>query len=539
MKHSLIRSAIVLAGSLVFCAVARAGNQAVLHGIDYQAQAERWHFEATQLQIRLTVWKNDWPFAKVVKGGRKATDDDIEADVAAVPMLGQNDFFLYYYSGHGSFVLPPPPANENCQIGAAEPNAYNYCDEVLSAHLAQNSDGLVSDDDMTALFLGNNIMNPKKLGIFATCYGGGFYWGNDFAGGGDLERNGKTGVFAGSSENEPMAGGNNYNIALADALKPVLVNVGGGVMKWRPNADVNGGNNDGMLTIQEWHNYVVANTAGQPGFAIPRFGGMGGCDCPPAPHLRGQGGVYRPLFYSPAGANIGAIVIANELAQNALVDTDGDGLYDHQEAGFGTDPTKADTDGDNLTDYDELFNRGTDPLKKDTDRDGVNDDVDPDPLDPNNPGACPNPPVKANFRVINNSGAIASGLHLTFANTGGTLCPNRVTVLVNPATCGTASINTSGGSQLTLDWQVDCVAPGAPVIFRLGTDTGPISIISGEWLFTSQPSIPINVTGDTATVQVPTVSQWGTVIMTLALLIAATIVFTRRPFGTGAQPVHE
>ncbi|MGA0900414.1 MAG: binary toxin-like calcium binding domain-containing protein [Luteolibacter sp.] len=55
-----------------------------------------------------------------------------------------------------------------------------------------------------------------------------------------------------------------------------------------------------------------------------------------------------------------------------LVDTDGDGLTDAQEAGFLSDPRVVDTDGDGLTDFEE-FNLGTNPLLVDTDNDGILD----------------------------------------------------------------------------------------------------------------------------------------------------------------------
>ncbi len=43
------------------------------------------------------------------------------------------------------------------------------------------------------------------------------------------------------------------------------------------------------------------------------------------------------------------------------VDTDGDGLFDDEEAALGTDPLLVDTDGDGFSDYDEV-QAGTDPL---------------------------------------------------------------------------------------------------------------------------------------------------------------------------------
>jgi hypothetical protein len=61
-------------------------------------------------------------------------------------------------------------------------------------------------------------------------------------------------------------------------------------------------------------------------------------------------------------------------------DTDGDGLWDGRECRIGTDPSSRDTDGDGLWDGQEVkkndyydFHTGTDPLRRDTDGDGVGD----------------------------------------------------------------------------------------------------------------------------------------------------------------------
>ena len=54
------------------------------------------------------------------------------------------------------------------------------------------------------------------------------------------------------------------------------------------------------------------------------------------------------------------------------VDTDGDGLFDEQEAALGTDPNNPDTDGDGLNDLAE-DDGGTDPLLADGDGDGYLD----------------------------------------------------------------------------------------------------------------------------------------------------------------------
>lgn len=55
------------------------------------------------------------------------------------------------------------------------------------------------------------------------------------------------------------------------------------------------------------------------------------------------------------------------------VDSDGDGLFDKDEAVIGTDPFNPDTDGDGLSDGDEHFKIKTDPLNPDSDFDGLKD----------------------------------------------------------------------------------------------------------------------------------------------------------------------
>ena len=82
----------------------------------------------------------------------------------------------------------------------------------------------------------------------------------------------------------------------------------------------------------------------------------------------------------------------------AFLDSDGDGLNDHQERCEGTDPLKSDTDGDELSDGDEVLSFLTNPLSKDTDSDGMPDkwelDNGTDPLvydcwdDPDRDGLC-------------------------------------------------------------------------------------------------------------------------------------------------------
>ena len=78
------------------------------------------------------------------------------------------------------------------------------------------------------------------------------------------------------------------------------------------------------------------------------------------------------------------------VAEGGDIDSDGDGLYDKDEAVVGTDPYNPDTDGDGLSDGDEHFGRrgyNTDPLNPDSDWDGLKDGAEvltykTHPLDP-------------------------------------------------------------------------------------------------------------------------------------------------------------
>ncbi len=64
---------------------------------------------------------------------------------------------------------------------------------------------------------------------------------------------------------------------------------------------------------------------------------------------------------------------APSIPSNALIDSDGDGLTDVEEAVAGTDPHLADTDNDGLNDRDELYVHKTNPLLADSDNDGLSD----------------------------------------------------------------------------------------------------------------------------------------------------------------------
>lgn len=61
------------------------------------------------------------------------------------------------------------------------------------------------------------------------------------------------------------------------------------------------------------------------------------------------------------------------VAMEGRLDTDGDGLFDDEEAIYGTDPRNPDTDADGLNDGDEVHRFATDPKNPDTDADGLSD----------------------------------------------------------------------------------------------------------------------------------------------------------------------
>ncbi|MEK6644454.1 MAG: IPTL-CTERM sorting domain-containing protein [Planctomycetota bacterium] len=129
------------------------------------------------------------------------------------------------------------------------------------------------------------------------------------------------------------------------------------------------------------------------------------------------------------------------------------------------------------------------------------------------------------YRVANNSAAAAKQLDLTFAGTGGSLLM-IVYGQDNPCPDGTVSVNQPGGNA-TVTYPDDCVRVKGLVLIKASTNNGPISISSGFWTDALNNQSPILLT-DAVQITVPTVSQWGLIVMTIALLIAATIIFARR-----------
>ncbi|MHA1868038.1 MAG: FG-GAP-like repeat-containing protein [Candidatus Heimdallarchaeaceae archaeon] len=63
----------------------------------------------------------------------------------------------------------------------------------------------------------------------------------------------------------------------------------------------------------------------------------------------------------------------NNQRTGTYLDSDDDGLFDHEEKILGTDISKVDTDSDGLNDFNEINIYSTDPTTADTDSDGLND----------------------------------------------------------------------------------------------------------------------------------------------------------------------
>ena len=401
-----------------------AANRALVHGIDYDPAKEKWYFEGTQFQIALTSWINDWPFASVTRGIQQPDANDIRNDFAALPPMQSSEFFIYFYSGHGSFV-PQLPNNETCSsltprhdvdgvvpplfLGSG-PALNEDCDEVLSPYVKPAGPPpvrVISDDELLSIFNQPSLAAAPILAIAASCYAGGLYNGHDVAGPpGDIEAGNRTALIAATSENEAMTGRNGFLCTLTDALRPVLFG-SGALPSWYPAADLKvwGGNQDGQLTVQEWWGFIEARI--KP-VRAPRFG-MDDCGCPAASQSRGEGEVaggpgipLNPRFYDDGGI-VGGRVVANILPPNAIGDFDGDGLFDHQEPWFGTSPAAKDTDTDGLTDFEELSRIGTDPTNPDTDQDTIADGADCDPRDGANRVSPARPGEVGGVRFTNKS----------------------------------------------------------------------------------------------------------------------------------------
>lgn len=168
---SIWRGAVLSSLLGIACTAAQAANKAVVVGPTYPGgpafddtiAQER----ADQMAASLEKWGN-WK-NNVNKLTGNVTCANIATAIAnAGAGMQAGDIFLFIYHGHGSYVLD----NETV------PPAADTCDETIWP----NQDCL--DDDLQAALAGlpNGV---RKLVILASCYGGGFWNGQDE---GDLEK---------------------------------------------------------------------------------------------------------------------------------------------------------------------------------------------------------------------------------------------------------------------------------------------------------------------------------------------------------------
>ncbi|MHA1125219.1 MAG: right-handed parallel beta-helix repeat-containing protein [Candidatus Heimdallarchaeota archaeon] len=127
-------------------------------------------------------------------------------------------------------------------------------------------------------------------------------------------------------------------------------------------------NIEGNNTIVEWNTffYRIYYPEDNGYFNIIRYNYY---DWHISPDNNSDGFVDAPLNYTGTANNQDLY----PLVGSSLLDGDGDGLTDFEEAVQGTDPQNPDSDFDNITDIDEINIYLTNPLSNDTDIDGLDD----------------------------------------------------------------------------------------------------------------------------------------------------------------------
>lgn len=146
----------------------------------------------------------------------------------------ENDFFLFWYSGHGDFDTSSEHQDE--QVGAGK--ALSVFDEALDLSLG----GLVYDDQLAASF--SEIAGDKLLS-FGSCFAGGMWGGNDPSG--DLEQLSQDAVYASSTELQQTADSSSFLNGLIEGLNSKSADL---------NADLH-------LTIGEWYGYGDSSNLGE------------------------------------------------------------------------------------------------------------------------------------------------------------------------------------------------------------------------------------------------------------------------------------
>lgn len=237
LRNWILRTSLTAVLVLTVMAVQAEGAfKAKLIGIDYHPTPswQRWHHDATDLRDVMLTWGN-WTAANIDLMASNATAGDINANLAST-VLGANDVYLFFYSGHGSWTNLPPPIDNN-EVVPKPPCAVDSCDEMLAPFGGSEK----WDDDIANAFL-NFPASAIKIVVLDCCFSGGFWGGCDE---GDLEK--VSNISLGASVPEDW-----YSPASSAWARALIA----GATK-APNgsapADLNG---DGAITLAEWFSYA-------------------------------------------------------------------------------------------------------------------------------------------------------------------------------------------------------------------------------------------------------------------------------------------
>ncbi len=98
-------------------------------------------------------------------------------------------------------------------------------------------------------------------------------------------------------------------------------------------------------------------------------------------------------------------------------------------------------------------------------------------------------PLCYTYVFTNNTGNVASDLHVTFTGTGGSL---NTVVTVNPPGCPVPAVPSNGNvtNTMVVDWGVNCVQNGQSVTVKVSTENGPLEIDSGFWTGVGNQEFP-------------------------------------------------
>jgi hypothetical protein len=192
---------------------ARAGNIAVLVGVDYNPAGQQWAKDAQNINNALlapnqqNAWQNN---VTLVAGAADVNVNQMtvaQALQAAANKAQPGDAFFFYYSGHGSYFndttkQEKPPDN----LKGSEEQTPNRSTLYLTNN--QNNSQITGTGAITdwqlAQLLGQFKPGVKKFVFLDSCFAGGFWSGLPDAK--DLESVPNTTFIAAADENSPASG---------------------------------------------------------------------------------------------------------------------------------------------------------------------------------------------------------------------------------------------------------------------------------------------------------------------------------------------